>query len=115
MQGQLRQTNPLDDLVESEKEYLSDLKILLQVQKECSFLLHGQIRKRSTCAPKEEGPKKKNKLGAHTTASFPFVPPNLLLAQNSAYQQDGRRTISHQRRSMRCSGISKIFTPSIES
>lgn len=33
----------------------------------------------------------------------------------SAYQQDGRRTISHQRRSMRCSGISKIFTPSIES
>ncbi|KAF8946066.1 hypothetical protein BGZ47_001391 [Haplosporangium gracile] len=30
MQGQLRQSNPLDDLVESEKEYLSDLKILLQ-------------------------------------------------------------------------------------
>ncbi|KAF9090769.1 hypothetical protein BGX23_005749, partial [Mortierella sp. AD031] len=30
MPGQLRLSNPLDDLVESEKEYLSDLKVLLQ-------------------------------------------------------------------------------------
>jgi hypothetical protein len=77
MHGQLRLPNPLEDLAESEKEYLSDLKILLQVLKMFFSFLWSKKEKLYLCSKKRRS-QEKNKLGAHTTASFPLLPPTFV-------------------------------------